>query len=57
MVFTHISPVYYDKRDGRLYHFEGCYASQSPDNNKTPPPPFCPEDEGVATPNPDYPRK
>jgi hypothetical protein len=55
MLFTRISPVYYDKQDGRLYHFEHCYTSQSTDKNQSLP--FCPEDEGVAVPNPDYHRK
>jgi hypothetical protein len=57
MLFTRISPVYYDKQDGRLYHFEHCYTSHSTDKNHIPPTPFCYKDEGVAVPNPDYPRK
>ena len=53
MLFTHISPVYYDEQDGRLYHFDHCYANHSPDKNQSLQ--FCPQDEGVAVPNPDYP--
>jgi len=56
MLFTRISPVHYDKQDGRLYHFEHCYASHTTEKNQiSPPPSFCPEDEGVAVPNLDYP--
>jgi hypothetical protein len=54
MLFTRISPVYYDEQDGRLSHFDHSYANHFPDKNKSP---LCFEDEGVRVPNPDYPRK
>jgi hypothetical protein len=54
LVFTSISPVFYSEQGGRLYHFGHCYAAHSDNKNQSLS--SCPEDEGVAAPNPDYPK-